>query len=243
MRRVVRLPGIEPIRLDRGDHVARLERHDHVVISLGLGDLDVAQGAFHHCGRAREAVFLNELALQAAGIDADAHRDAPVLGLADDLAIAVVAADITRVDANLVDGMIEGGQRHLIIKMDVADERQVNALFDLAEHGGVLRLGHGDADDLAAGCFHALDFGDGGLDVVGIGRGHRLDPDRIVAADDLVADANLTGLMPLEHVLISHPVPRPTELTALCLSRGIAVTSRQSRLPEAVKVGTLVQLS
>ena len=52
-------------------------------------------------------------------------------------------------------GMVEGGQGHLVVEMDVADERHVDALLDLAEDGGVLRLGHGDADDLAAGLLQA----------------------------------------------------------------------------------------
>ena len=71
-------------------------------------------------------------------------------------------------------------------------------------HRGVFRLRHGDADDLAAGLFEPMDLGDGRLDVVGVGRGHRLHPDRVVAADDEVADADLAGLVPGEWVLIGH---------------------------------------
>ena len=82
----------------------------------------------------------------------------------------------------------------------------LDALLDLAEHGGVLRLGHGDADELAAGLFQAVDLGDGRLDVVRVGRGHRLHPDRVVAADDQVADPDLAGLVPLERVLVGHAV-------------------------------------
>ena len=74
--------------------------------------------------------------------------------------------------------------------------------LDLAEHGGVFRLGHGDADQLAAGLFEPMDLGDGRLDVVGIGRGHRLDDDGIIAADDDVADLDLAGLMTLKGVLV-----------------------------------------
>ena len=45
------------------------------------------------------------------------------LALRMHLAIAVVAADVAGVDADLVDRMIEGGQGHLVIEVDVADER------------------------------------------------------------------------------------------------------------------------
>src|SRR5262249_14686438 len=78
VRRIVRLLRIEPIRFDGGDDVARLQRDDQVVIALTLSDLDVTQGALHHRGRTREAVLLDQLAFQAAGVDADAHRHALV---------------------------------------------------------------------------------------------------------------------------------------------------------------------
>ena len=81
------------------------------------------------------------------------------------------------------------------------------------------RLGHGDADDLAAGLFEAVDLGDGRLEVVRVGRGHRLHPDRVVAADDHVADPDFAGLVPLERVLISHPVPRRKEITGAAEAR------------------------
>ena len=38
----------------------------------------------------------------------------------------------------------------------------------------------------------------------GVGRGHRLHPDRVVAADDRVADVDFAGLVAGELVLIHH---------------------------------------
>ena len=52
------------------------------------------------------------------------------------------------------------------------------------QDAGVLGLGHGDADQLAAGLFERVNLRDRRLDVEGVGRGHRLHPDRVVAADD-----------------------------------------------------------
>jgi len=74
------LPGIKPVRFDRGDDVGRLERDDEIVVADRFGDLDVAQGTVHHGGRTGEAVLHGEFAFQAAGVDADAHWDAFVLG-------------------------------------------------------------------------------------------------------------------------------------------------------------------
>ena len=55
-----------------------------------------------------------------------------------------------------------------------------------------------------AGFLEAVNLGDGLFQLVGVGRGHRLHPDRVVAADDHIADRDLAGLMPVEGVLISH---------------------------------------
>src|SRR5262245_56940998 len=132
VRRVIALLGVQAVRFDAGEHIAGFERNDDVAIAFRLGDLDVAQCAFDHGRRAREARLFDQLAFEAAGVDADPHRHTLGLGLANDLAIAVVAADVARIDANLVDGMIERGQRHLVIEVDVADQRHVNAALDLA---------------------------------------------------------------------------------------------------------------
>ena len=78
----------------------------------------------------------------------------------------------------------------------------MDALLDLAQHGGIFRLGHGDAHELAARFFEAKNLGDGRFDVVGIGGGHRLDDDGIIAADDEIADGDFTGLVPGERVFV-----------------------------------------
>src|SRR5262249_52006214 len=91
MRWIVGLFGVKLVGLHRRDPIARLERHDHVVIALGLGNLDVAERAFHHCRRARETMLFDQLTLQAAGVNTDAHRHSLGLGLADHLPITIVA--------------------------------------------------------------------------------------------------------------------------------------------------------
>src|SRR5262249_44434649 len=166
MRGIIGLLGIEPVRLHDSHDVARLERHDEVVIALRLGDLDVADSAIDHGRRAGKAILLGHLAFQAPRVDADAHGDALGLRLANDLAIAVVAANVAGIDADLVDGMVERGQRHLVIEVDIANERELDPPLDLAEDGRILRLGHRDANDLAAGHFQAVNLGQHGLDVV-----------------------------------------------------------------------------
>src|SRR5262249_38427859 len=72
----------------------------------------------------------------------------------------------------------------------------------LPQDRGVLRLRYGDADDLAARLFEPMNLSENGLEIMRVGRSHRLHPDRVVAADDLIADPHFAGFMPLKRVLI-----------------------------------------
>ena len=103
------------------------------MIAFRLGDLDIADRTFDHGRRARKAVLFDEFAFQAAGVDADAHRQALVLGLANDLAKSIVAADVAGVDADFVDGMIERRQGHLVVEVNIANQRNTDLFADLRQ--------------------------------------------------------------------------------------------------------------
>ncbi len=68
----------------------------------------------------------------------------------------------------------------------------------------VLFLGHGDPDDLAAGLFQPADLRQRRLDVERVGGRHRLDRDRLVAADHVIADADFARLVPRDRRRIGH---------------------------------------
>src|SRR5262249_1079258 len=146
------------------------------------------------------------------------------------------APDVAGIDADLVDRVIEGSQRHLVIKMDIANEWNVNALLDLAQDSRILRLRHGDTDDLAAGLLHAADLGDGRFEVVGICGRRGVDRGRGMGADNVVADGDLTGLVPLERMLIGHR----------SLVTAFKAVRLELQLPSGARapwIGNLVQLS
>src|SRR5689334_217630 len=107
------------------------------MVAFGLGDLDITESALHHGRRTGKAMLLDQLALQAARIDADAHRQSLRLRLADDLPVPIVAADVAGIDADLVDRVIESGQGHLVIEVDVANQRNVDPATDFPKHSRV----------------------------------------------------------------------------------------------------------
>ena len=139
--------------------------------------------------------FSSRSLLQAAGVDADAHGAAMVLGGLDHFAHAVGRADIAGVDAQAGGAGLGGLDAALVVEVDVGDDRHLGcAARSSGSARGGLFVGAGDADDVGAGLFQLADLVDGRRRVRGRRVGHRLDGDRRVAADGHVADADLARL-------------------------------------------------
>ena len=194
--------------------MARLQADDHQLVAEPLGHLDVAQGALDHRLGARKPVLVDQVFLEASRVDPDSHRDPLVPGLADDLLESLFAADVARIDPDLVDGRparrrdrLEARQRHPVVVVDVGDQRDLDPVADQLGGLDVFFLGDGDAHDLAAGLFQPMNLGQRLLDIERVGRGHRLHPDRVVAADDVIAETHFACLVPLDRRRIRHRLP------------------------------------
>ena len=125
MQRVVAGLGQLLVGGDREEDVGRLHADLELVEVVVLQDARVVERALDHRLGAGLAVFLQQVLLQRAGIDADAHRAAVVLGRLDHLAHPLGAADIAGIDAQAGGaglGRLDGA---LVVEMDVGDDRHV----------------------------------------------------------------------------------------------------------------------
>ena len=151
----------------------------------------------------------DELLIERAAVDADAHRLAVIhRDLADrrELLVAPASgADVARVDAVLVERRRAIGklrQEQMPVVVEVADERRVasgvdHPLLDLGHRGGGLRQVDGDAHHFRSG-FGQLDALRGRrARVGGIRHRHRLDDDGRAAADLNAADFHADRLWSL----------------------------------------------
>jgi hypothetical protein len=176
---------------------------DHHV--LGVSWLGAARVLVHQLGE--------EVLVEGAPVDADADGLAVLDGGLDDRAeVLVVAfgADVARVDPVLGQGAGAVGvarEEQVAVVVEVADDGDVAA--DVAEAPDDLGDGlrglvgvDGDADELAAGAGEVLDLLGGAGGVGRIGVRHRLDDDRVIAADAYAADVHGDG--PSPHVC--HPL-------------------------------------
>ena len=113
----------------------------------------------------------------------------------------LLVGEVARVDAHLLDvlGGLHGRRR---AEVDVRDQRRLDAhaaqaALDFADGLGVGRGRRGDAHDLAAGLDQAHRLRQGGLDVLGARRGHRLDANGLIAAHGDGADLDFARLAAL----------------------------------------------
>ena len=135
--------------------------------------------------------------MEGSGVDPDADGDAPVLRLGGDLLDLRLLAEVARVESEALDTRLQCGQRHLVVEVDVGDDRNRRAGHDPGQTlgGGLLvaRAPH----QVGAGGGERVDLGQGGFGVGGLGGGHRLHGDRGAAADGNGAHVDLTGGPPL----------------------------------------------
>ena len=158
----------------------------------------MAQGAVHQGLGGNAAVFLQQLPLQGAAVDADADGDAALPAGLGHLADIVRLADVAGVDPDLVHARLRRCEREPVVKMNVGHDRDGDAAADGADGPGGVHIRHRHPDDLAPGPLQAEDLRDGTLHVLGGGIAHGLDADRRAAAHGHGAHMNLLahGLYP-----------------------------------------------
>ena len=187
----------QPVGLDHQRDRRGLHRDLHVVEAdlgevgqLHAGRLDQGLG-----GGAAEALV--EIGVERAGVDPDADGHAPVLGLGGHLLDLGVLAQVARVEPQALHAGLQGGQGHLVVEVDVGDDRHRRAGHDPGQALGGRLLVAGAPHQVGAGGGQRVDLGQGALGVGRLGGGHRLHGDRGAAADGHPAHVDLAGGPPL----------------------------------------------
>ena len=209
-------------RLHHDHRIARLDGDDDIVEMLAFADAQELHTAFDDA-LGRVAVAVAYAVGERAVVDADA--DGGVVRLADVeegheavvnllqfvgvFGVGVLVFDeasgrvdvVAGVDAYLL-GIECGDVGHVGVEVDVGHERCVEAVgayarIDVLQVLGLALALRGEAHELTAGLDDALGLRYAGLSVVGVGGGHRLDADGVVAAHVECADVHHRRLPPV----------------------------------------------
>ena len=103
-----------------------------------------------------------------------------------DCLYAVRAADVARIQANLVHAGLDRRQRETVVKMNVRDHRQRRAGADFAQRLRRLHIRHGTANNVAARVRQCANLRQSSLRVARVRVGHGLHRDGRAAANQYV---------------------------------------------------------
>ncbi len=126
-------------------------------------------------------------------IHTDANGDAAFFARRDDAINLLAVVDVPGVQTDLVHAGFDGFQGPFKMKMHVGDDRNRRLFENRRKGGSVDFVGCGDAHNIAPGFCELANFGNGFVDFVSIGAGHRLDGDGVVTADGDRTDMDRSG--------------------------------------------------
>ena len=150
VQRVVDRLGEQAVRVDHRGDVARLHR------DLAVVEADLARSTRARAARTRRAPRASRhrtarrCRVEAAGVHADADRQAAVLRLARDELDVLGLADVAGVEPQPLDAGLHRGEREPVLEVDVGDDRHRRAGHDLREPLGRGLLVARAAHDVAA---------------------------------------------------------------------------------------------
>src|SRR5581483_8006304 len=128
------------------------------------------------------------------GVDADTHGDAAFLAGFDNLFQRLTPVDeVAGVDTHAVNALANGFQSQGVFIMNIGNQRDMDALLNLANRPRVLHLWYSHAHYLTANVFEAQDLRDRAIYIACISSSHRLHGDRCIAANRYIANMNLPG--------------------------------------------------
>ena len=100
-------------------------------------------------------------------------------------------ADIARVYPQAIDAGVNGQQGQFVVEVDIGDEGDPDFATNLRQGAGGGLVDDGEPDDIDAVRLKFMNLRHRGLDVAGVGLGHRLDAEGGAAAHGNGADVDL----------------------------------------------------
>jgi len=148
-------------------------------------------------------VDLEQILFNGAAVDPYPDRNFMNLGRSHDPGQFIRSAEIAGIDADGLSTIFHGSHGQTVIEMDIGNKRDGDRRPNPGESRGRIKIKNGHPDQFTARLFEGVNLGDGGVNITGVGIGHRLHRNGTVAAHHQIADPYLPGLPPHNHV----PVP------------------------------------
>ena len=112
-----------------------------------------------------------------------------------------LAAVVSGIDTDFIRSVFHRGDRHLIIEMNVCNQRNGNLLSDLRNRFRSFQRRYGAADNFTANLFQSVNLRNRRRHILGRRVGHRLNQDRIAASDYTVSNFYDFGMISVHNAL------------------------------------------
>ena len=193
MQRIVRFFRHEPVGGYGVGDGRGLQRNLDVVEAAFFQHAHVGERAFHERFRGGAAVAFEQILFHGAAVHADAYDGTVGLRRGGKVVHGTFPADVARIDAQASETRIKSGEGQTMIKMDVGHERHGRAVGNGLQRCRRLFIRNGKAHDFASCGVESRNLFQRGRRVSRIGVGHALYCDGSAAADEHVAESELSG--------------------------------------------------
>jgi hypothetical protein len=189
----------QTVRFRTHHHVGRFDAdHDVVIIEI-VNHAHFIDRALNQSFGGDMTVLRNQFFLKRSGIDSDTNRNIPHARSRHNLPDPFGPSDIAGIDPDLVRAVFHGPYRHLVIKMDIRHQRDVDPLLDLSDCKSCFLSRTCASDDLASSLLQTQDLGNCSLHIFSRGVSHGLDQDGVASADHSVADPYYFCMVTISH--------------------------------------------
>ena len=112
-------------------HIGGLDTDHQIVIAKILDDPHFIQSTLHKPVRCDTMVFFYQFFFQRTAVYAYSNRNISLLCAVYHSCDPLLAADISRIDADLICAVFHGGDSQCIIKVNIRHQRNVDLFLDL----------------------------------------------------------------------------------------------------------------
>ena len=186
-------------------NIRRFDADNQIVITHLLNQGNLIQRTLNESFRCHAAIFLYQWLFQRTAVDADTNRHAILFCLVNHRLDPLSGTDISRIDTDFVRAALDRRDRETIVKMNIRHQWNMYLAFNLRQGSSRLHCRHCHTDNIAARVLQRQNLLDGRLHILCFRITHRLDQNRIAAADLTFSNLHHFRLVPVSHIVPPKP--------------------------------------
>ena len=182
-------------------NIGGLDADNQVVIAKIFDHMHLIQRTLYNPLCRYAMIFFYKIFFEGTAVYADTDRNIAFPCNTHYFRYTVCTADVSGIDTDFIRSVFHRGDRHLIIEMNVCNQRNGNLLSDLRNRFRSFQRRYGAADNFTTNLFQSVNLRNRRRHILGRRVGHRLNQDRIAASDYTVSNFYDFGMISVHNAL------------------------------------------